>query len=179
MTIRDAGGHDAAAIAEIYGYYVRHTAVTFDYTAPSAEEIAKGIAGIQRKYPYLVACEDGQIVGYAYAGPFKGRPAYDWAVETTIYLHPDARGKGSGTLLLSALEEKLRKRHFLNAYACIACTEKEDETLTNASMRFHARMGYRLCGTFCKCGYKFGRWYDMIWMEKMLGEHVEKPQPIG
>ena len=179
MTIRDADRHDAAAIAEIYAYYVRHTAVTFDYEAPSAEETEKTINETQRKYPFLVACEDGRIVGYACAGPFKRRPAYDWAAETTIYLHPEERGKGCGALLLSALEDELRKRHFLNAYACIAYTENEDETLTNASMRFHGRMGYRLCGTFRKCGYKFGRWYDIIWMEKMLGEHVEKPQPIG
>lgn len=178
MTIRDAEKTDAAAIAGIYAYYVRKTAVTFDYDAPSAEEMAEKIIETQRKYPFLTACEDGRIVGYAYAGAFKGRSAYDWAVETTIYLHPEARGKGSGALLLYALEDELKKRHFLNAYACIAYTEQEDETLTNASMRFHARMGYRLCGTFRQCGYKFGRWYDMIWMEKMLGEHATEPQPI-
>ena len=177
MTIRDAVGKDAAKLAEIYEYYVKNTAVTFDYDAPTAAEFERIIAVTQEKYPFLVAQEGDRILGYACAGLFKNKAAYARAAETTIYLHPDARGKSIGAQLLSALEDALRRRRFLNAYACIAYTEKEDDTLTNASMRFHERMGYRLCGTFLQCGYKFGRWYDMIWMEKMLGTHEEKPEP--
>ncbi len=178
MTIRDAVGKDSEALAEIYGYYVKNTAVTFDYDAPTAAEFERNIAATQAKYPFLVAEEGDRILGFACAGVFKNKAAYARAAETTIYLHPGARGKGIGAQLLAALEDALRRRNFLNAYACIAFTEKEDDTLTNASMRFHERMGYRLCGTFRQCGYKFGRWYDMIWMEKMLGAHEEKTAPL-
>ena len=177
MRIRSATPNDAAALLSIYAPYVRHTAVTFEYEVPSEEEFAGRISAGLSRYPYLVL-EDGQILGYACASPFKERAAYDWAVETTVYLRMDARGRGYGRALYTALEDALRKQGILNAYACIACTDTEDEYLTNASRRFHERMGYRLCGTFRKCGCKFGRWYDMIWMEKMLGEHQSPPAPV-
>ena len=176
MLIRRAEPADAAALLEIYRPYVTDTAVTFEYDVPTAAEFAGRIEATLKRYPYLVLEEEGQILGYAYAGPFKERAAYDWAVETTVYLRVDARGRGYGRALYTALEDALRRQGILNAYACIASIDPEDEYLTNASRRFHERMGYRLCGTFRQCGYKFGRWYDMIWMEKMLGEHTA-PQP--
>ena len=178
MLIRSAAEGDALALLSIYAPYVEQTAITFEYDVPSAEEFAARIRETLKKYPYLVAEEAGEIQGYAYAAPFKGRAAYDWAVETTVYVRQGSHGKGYGRALYNALEEELRRRHFLNAYACIAWTETEDAYLTQASPRFHERMGYRLCGTFRQCGYKFGRWYDMIWMEKMLGEHEAAPLPI-
>ena len=178
MTIRPAKVDDAAALLSIYAYYVEQTAVTFEYNVPTEEEFAHRIAAISAKYPYLVLEDGGEILGYAYAGTFKGRAAYDWAVETTVYLRRDARGKGYGEKLYAALEKELQARHFLNAYACIAYSEREDDTLTHASPLFHERMGYALCGTFHQCGYKFDRWYDMIWMEKMLGEHKTDPEPV-
>ena len=178
MLIRPARLTDAAALLSIYAPYVANTAVTFEYTVPTEAEFARRIQETMRKYPYLALETQDGLMGYAYAGAFKGRAAYDWAVETTIYLNPAAQGKGYGRALYSALEEELKRRHFLNAYACISWIEKEDERLTHASPLFHEKMGYFLCGTFRKCGYKFGRWYDMIWMEKMLGEHTGNPQPI-
>ena len=178
MRIRSAQAADAAALLEIYAPYVEHTAITFEYETPSLDEFAQRITATLKRYPYLVL-EDGEAIqGYAYASPFKGRAAYDWAVETTIYIRQDAHGKGYGKALYTALEEELKRRHFLNAYACIAYFEQEDETLTQASPRFHERMGYALCGAFRQCGYKFGRWYDMIWMEKTLGAHGEKPLSV-
>ena len=179
MHIRPAQVTDAKELLAIYAPYVEKTAITFEYDVPSLSEFAERIANTLKKYPYLVAEEDGQILGYAYASPFKARAAYQWAVETTIYLSADARGRGIGKQLYSALEDALRQMNILNACACIAYTEKEDETLTNASMRFHGKMGYQLVAHFHQCGYKFGRWYDMIWMEKMLGEHLDQPAPIG
>lgn len=172
MRIRSAAPADAAALLAIYAPYVRDTAVTFEYDVPTEPEFSRRIEETLEKYPYLVLEDRGEIRGYACAGPFKGRAAYDWAVETTVYISRDAHGRGYGKVLYTALEEELKRRGFLNAYACIAYSEKEDETLTHASPRFHEAMGYRLCGTFRKCGYKFGKWYDMIWMEKMLGEHI-------
>ena len=178
MRIRSATPADAAALLKIYAPYVRDTAVTFEYEVPGEEEFARRIRATAAQYPYLVLEEEEEILGYAYAGAFKTRAAYDWAAETTIYLRMDAREKGYGRMLYTALEDALRERGILNAYACIASTDVEDERLTNASRRFHERMGYRLCGTFHQCGYKFGRWYDMIWMEKMLGEHGYAPAPV-
>ena len=178
MLIRSAARGDAKALRAIYAPYVTDTAVTFEYGVPTEAEFARRIKETLEKYPYLVLEEDGAILGYAYAGPFKGRAAYGWAVETTVYLRADVRGRGYGRALYTALEEALRSRHFLNAYACIAYIDPEDEYLTQASPRFHAALGYRECGLFRKCGYKFGRWYDMIWMEKHLGEHCPNPEPI-
>ena len=178
MRIRSARPEDAEVLLEIYAPYVTQTAITFEYETPSVEEFSRRIAEILKGFPYLVLEDAGEIQGYAYAGPFKGRAAYDWAVEITIYIRKDAHGKGYGKALYTALENELKRRHFLNAYACIAYSEKEDETLTHDSPRFHERMGYTRCGTFRQCGYKFGRWYDMIWMEKHLGAHPADPQPI-
>ena len=178
MTIRPATVSDAAALLSIYAYYVENTAVTFEYDVPTEAEFARRIAAISEKYPYLVLEDGGELMGYVYAGVFKDRAAYDWAVETTVYVRRDAHGRGYGRALYQALEKELQARHFLNAYACIAWSDTEDEYLSHASPRFHERMGYRLCGTFRQCGYKFGRWYDMIWMEKMLGEHPAQPLPV-
>ncbi len=179
VRIRSARPADAAVLLSIYAPYVAYTAISFEYETPSLAEFAQRITETLKRYPYLVLEDGGIIQGYAYAGPFKGRAAYDWAVETTIYIRQDAHGKGYGRALYTALEEELKRRHFLNAYACIAFSEREDETLTNASPRFHERMGYSLCGTFRQCAYKFGRWYDMIWMEKMLGDHGDNPLNVN
>ena len=88
----------------------------------------------------------------------------------------DYKRSGCGKLLYQALEKILKKQHISNLYACIAYTEHEDEHLTNDSMHFHEHLGYELVGTFKQCGYKFNKWYDMIWMEKMIGEHSEMPE---
>ena len=178
MDIRSAKLKDAPALLGIYAPYVLETAITFEYDVPTEAEFARRIAETMKKYPYLVLEDGGEAVGYAYAGTFKARAAYDWAVETTIYLRRDAQGKGYGKALYTALEDELKRRHYLNAYACITWLDAEDEYVTHLSPRFHERMGYRLCGTFRKCGYKFGRWYDMIWMEKWLGEHSENPEKV-
>ena len=116
--------------------------------------------------------EEGEIIGYTYAGPFVGRAAYDRSVETTIYLKHGLTGRGYGRKLYAALEEELKKMGILNLYACIGYPEVEDEYLTKNSADFHEHIGYSLVGVFHQCGHKFGRWYHMIWMEKMIGEHT-------
>ncbi len=178
MRIRSARPEDAEALLAIYAPYVEKTAITFEYEAPSPQEFSRRITETLKGFPYLVLEDAGEIQGYTYAGPFKGRAAYDWAVETTVYIRQGAHGKGYGKALYIALEDELKRRHFLNVYACIAYSEQEDETLTHDSPLFHKHMGYILCGTFRQCGYKFGRWYDMIWMEKHLGSHPSDPLPI-
>lgn len=179
LTIRPASPSDAGALLDIYAYYVEKTAVTFEYELPSQEEFSGRIENTLKRYPYIVAEKDGSILGYAYAGPFIPRAAYDWCAELSIYLAPTARGQGIGRTLYGELERLLRDMGIVNLYACIATTDTEDEYLTNQSPRFHQRMGYTEVGRFLKCGYKFSRWYHMIWMEKIIGEHLEAQPPVS
>lgn len=171
MMIRTAETSDAERLLNIYTYYVKHTAITFDYDTPLVGQFRERIGNTLKKYPYLVLEDNGIIYGYAYAGPFKGRAAYDRSCEVTIYLDHEEKGRGYGRKLYEALEEELKKRGFLNLYACIGDPIEEDEYLTRNSEQFHQHMGYTKVGTFHKCGYKFGRWYNMIWMEKFIGRH--------
>ena len=169
--IREATINDAPRLLEIYGYYVKHTAISFEYEVPSVEEFQARIERTLVRYPFLVLEEEDFVLGYAYAGPFKARAAYDWSCELSIYLDKDCHGKGFGRRLYDALEERLKAQGIQNLYACIAFPDEEDEYLTINSVEFHEHMGYRRVGVFRQCAYKFGRWYSMTWMEKMLGEH--------
>ena len=178
MRIRSAVPEDAEALLEIYRPYVLHTAVTFEYEVPSVEEFRERISGVQTRYPYLVAEEAGRLIGYAYAGSLKSRPAYGWAVELSVYVDSAQRGNGIGRKLYEALEDALKRMGVVNLYACIATPEQEDETLTFASERFHERLGFIRNGFFRQCGYKFGRWYHMIWMEKLIGDHAPNQPPV-
>ena len=172
IKIRPVSIMDTDRILEIYAPYVRDTAVSFETEVPGRDEFSERIKKIIKKYPYLVAEMDGRIVGYAYAGVFKNRAAYDHCVETTIYLDKDMKRAGIGSLLYEKLEEILGRMGVLNMNACIAYPAKEDEYLTMDSIHFHEKMGYRMVGRFHNSGYKFDRWYDMVWMEKLIGEHT-------
>ena len=178
VTVRDASLSDAERLVQIYGYYVEHTAISFEYERPSPDEFRVRMERIGRKHPYLVIKCDGLVQGYAYAAPFKARPAYDWSCETTIYIDHSAKGGGLGRQLYEALEARLKAMGIVNLYACIVRPERDDEYVTRNSADFHAHLGYAVAGTFRKCGYKFGRWYDMVWMEKIIGEHrAGQPAP--
>lgn len=175
LRIRMAVPEDAGTLLKIYEPYVKHTCITFEYQVPSVEEFTQRIRETLKKYPYLIAEQNGEILGYAYASPFKGRPAYDWAVETTVYLKVNVRGNGIGRQLYTALEDILRRQNITNANACITYPNPE-------SIGFHEKMGYRTVGHFTKCGYKGGHWLDVVWMEKFLQEHSDKPEaviPVG
>ena len=130
VVVRDAVSEDAERLVEIYRPYVETTAITFEYDVPTVGEFRGRMERTMEKYPYLVAEMDGYVVGYAYAGRFVGRAAYDWSVETTIYLDRGMRGRGIGRRLYGALEEALKDMGVLNLNACIAYPEKEDEYLT-------------------------------------------------
>lgn len=161
IKIRKAEISDAGSLLEIYAPYVKNTAITFEYDVPSKEEFQERIAHTLMKYPYLIAETNGEVLGYAYAGAFKERKAYDWAVETTVYIKTDKKRMGIGRALYSQLEKILKLQGILNLNACIACPVEEDEYLTDDSIKFHKSMGYNAVGTFHVCGYKFNRWYDM------------------
>ncbi|SEM49792.1 phosphinothricin acetyltransferase [Ligilactobacillus sp. WC1T17] len=176
MELRFATSADAEALLKIYAPYVEKTAITFEYEVPSLAEFKQRITTISQRYPYLVAVEDGKIIGYAYVSAFKERKAYDWAVETSIYLDQTQRQKGLGTRMYQALEEILKLQEITNVNACITYCNPEDEYVTLASVKFHEKRGFHLVGKFSQCGYKFNRWYDMIWMEKFIQVH-QKIQP--
>ena len=179
MKIRTASPRDGAALLKIYGPYVERTAITFEYRVPSVEEFSGRIERTLKQYPYFAAEFEGELVGYAYAGPFHEREAYDWAVETSLYVAWDQRKMGIGRRLHDALETALREQGILNMNACVACPCGEaDEYLTWSSLEFHRRLGYRPVGEFRQCGYKFGRWYNMAWLERHIGDHLgEQPVP--
>lgn len=176
--IRTAVADDAQKLLEIYAPYVLKTAVTFEYEVPTVEAFRERIENTLKRYPYLVAEGNGELLGYAYTGPFHERAAYERAAEVSVYVREDRKGRGIGGRLYAALENISRAQHILNLNACIGYPEIEDEYLTKDSVRFHAQMGYSMVGEFHKCGYKFGRWYNMVWMEKMIGEHTAQPEPV-
>lgn len=178
MNIRCARKEDAARLLEIYAPYVEKTAITFEYDVPTAEEFVARMERVMEKYPYLVAERDGEILGYAYAASFHLRAAYGWCAETSIYVDMGRRGGGIGGALYQKLEEALAAQGILNLNACIGFADPEDEYLKNDSVSFHAHFGYVMVGRFHRCGWKFGRWYDMVWMEKMLGKHGTQIQPV-
>ena len=120
MIIRTVTEKDAHELLEIYRPYVEDTAITFEYDVPSVEEFAERIRRISAKYPYIAAVENGKIAGYAYAGVFKNRAAYDWSVEVTVYVKKGLHRKGIGAKLYSALEKLLAAQHITNLYACVA-----------------------------------------------------------
>lgn len=175
VTIRKATANDAAALLNIYEVYVRETAITFEYDVPSLEEFRSRIVHTLERYPYLVAEIDGAVAGYAYTGQFKDRAAYDWSVETSIYIDRSRQRCGIGRKLYEALEKISAMQNVLNMNACIAFPDNEDDRLPLDSVKFHENMGYTLVGEFHDCGCKFGRWYSMVWMEKLIGEHKSNP----
>nr|WP_288723827.1 GNAT family N-acetyltransferase [uncultured Sellimonas sp.] len=178
LIIRPAVPGDAKDLISIYAPYVKETAVTFEYDVPDIPEFQRRIKQTLNRYPYLVAEEGETIVGYAYAGPFHTRAAYDWSCEISIYLKKERRRQGLGKTLYKTLESVLAAQNILNVYACIAAPKEEDPYLTENSMRFHSHMGFRLTGRFISCGYKFSRWYDMVWMEKQIGPHQTSQPPV-
>ncbi len=170
IIIRSAVLEDAEDILRIYTPYVEDTDITFEFQVPTIEEFRERMVHTLEKYPYFVALDEmGQILGYTYASPFKGRPAYNWSVETSIYVDRNYKGRGIGSKLYEALEHALKLQHIVNACACICASYDE-------SILFHHKCGYRLVATFHKSGYKSGRWHDMVWMEKFLGEHQIPPK---
>ena len=172
MKIRSATSEDSKELLKIYAYYVENTAISFEYDVPGESEFRGRIENTLRKYPYLVLEEDGIIQGYAYAGVFKGRAAYDYSCEVSIYVDHNAKRRGYGRSLYAALEERLRMQGIHNMYACIAHPVIEDEYLSRDSEKFHRNLGFHTVGEFHQCACKFGRWYNMIWMEKIIGEHT-------
>ncbi|MFC4457813.1 GNAT family N-acetyltransferase [Pseudonocardia nematodicida] len=163
MPIRDATATDADACARIYAPYVDDTAISFEVEAPGPVEMAERIADAQRRHAWLVAEEEGAVLGYAYGGTWKARPAYRWTCEVSVYLHPDARGRGLGRALYDELFDRLVERGMLVAVAGI--------TLPNdPSIALHGALGFTEVGVFSGVGYKHGAWRDVGWYRRTLAE---------
>lgn len=165
MEIRLAKPSDARSLLDIYAPYVENTAITFEYEVPTIEDFAIRIEKTLEKYPYLVAEEDGVVLGYAYASTYYARAAYDWAVELSVYVSQDARGKGVGSKLYDALEDLLDQMGYVHFLACISLPNE-------ASLALHRKRGYQQVAHFPKIGYKFNRWNDIVWLQKSLDKEA-------
>ena len=169
MELRFATTEDAAGIAAIYGPVVASTPISFEIDPPGAEEMARRIRDRFPLYPWLV-CEDGGCVaGYAYGSRHRPRPAYDWSVEVSAYVHPDFRRRGIGRRLYRCLFRILKAQGYFNAYAGI--------TLPNAgSVGLHESAGFQPIGVYKNIGYKLGAWHDVGWWQRPLQEAGSEPQ---
>lgn len=169
MSIRMATVKDVPRILEIYGPYIENTAISFEYEIPSLEAFTQRFLGITAQFPWLVWEENGVILGYAYGSrPFE-RAAYQWCASASIYLCPEACGIGIGRKLYAALEQYLQQQGYRKVYAVIT-TANED------SVAFHRAVGFQYTATMPNCGYKFGKWYGTVWMEKDLNTWDTPPQ---
>ena len=174
ISIRAASEADIARITEIYADAVMHGTATYELEPPSEQEMLTRFRGlISAGYPYIVAEEGDQILAYAYAGPFRARPAYRFMVEDSIYVAPEAKGKGTGSLLLQKLIDECRRLGFRQFVAVIG-----DGSPTSASVKLHEKLGFRHSGLLEGSGYKHGRWLDTIFMQlAMNGGRDADPDP--
>ena len=165
--LRIATEADVPAILDIYAPYIVTSTATFEYDIPSLEEFLQRFRDITAQFPWLVWEENGEILGYAYASAPYSRAAFAWCAEPTVYLKPEAQGKGIAAALYAALEKILNFQGYQVLYALITAEN-------TPSVRFHEKCGYILRGDFPDCGFKFGRWLGLYWMEKRLNS-VESP----
>ena len=168
ISIRYATVDDAERLLEIYSYYVEKTAISFEWKVPTLTNFRSRITRTLKKFPYLVAEVENKIIGYAYAHEFVGREAYKFSAELTIYLDKNFLHRGVGRKLYEELEKILKSQGIKNLYACVGWIDVEDDFLNQNSAKFHQRLGFKIVGKFSKCGNKFNRWYDMIWLEKII-----------
>ena len=167
--IRDARESDAAAIAVIYAHHVLHGTATYDVEPPSAEDMIAKIRAVEAAgWPYIVDVEDGEVAGFAYATQIRDRAAYAWTAEDSLYVHPDQRGNGVGTSLLDELCRRAEACGFRQMIGVIGGAEP-------ASIRVHARCGFREVGRAYGVGWKHGRWLDNVYMQRALGKGSREP----
>lgn len=171
MILRLATENDAGGIAEIYDPIVRFTPTSFEIEPPGEKEMARRIRETLPAYPWLVCEESGRIAGYAYAGRHKPRAAYQWAVETSVYIHPDFQRRGIGRGLYESLFRILAAQGYFTAYA--------GATMPNAgSARLHTSCGFHVVGIYHNAGYKNGAWHDVIWWQRAIQPAMTTPGPI-
>ena len=164
IALRAAGADDIATITAIYAYHVRTGTASFELEAPDEAEMLRRWRDVtERGLPYLVAVSGGEVIGYAYSGPYRPRPAYRFTVEDSIYVRTDAQGRGVGRALLAALIEESTRAGARQMIAVIG------DAANVASIRLHAELGFRHVGVLSSVGNKFARWLDVVLMQRALG----------
>jgi phosphinothricin acetyltransferase len=169
-SIRPAELRDIAAIIRIYNQAVREGTASFELEPPDQAEMTRRYQSLAAGgYPYLVTEQAGAIVGYAYCGPYRARPAYRWTVEDSVYVDPTAHRHGLGRALLAHLINESEARGFRQMIAVIG------DSANVSSIELHRALGFRMVGTFDNVGFKFGRWLDSVLMQRPLGPGATAP----
>jgi phosphinothricin acetyltransferase len=164
LSVRDADEADMAAVLRIYAHYVLHALATFEETAPSLDEmLARRRKSVDNGLPYLVAHADGDILGFAYAGPYHARPAYRFTVEDSVYVTPGLTGHGLGSALLGAIIERCERGPWRQMIAIVGDRDNA------GSIALHRRFGFADAGVLRSVGFKFGRWVDTPLLQRRLG----------
>ncbi|MFY0673275.1 MAG: N-acetyltransferase [Bacteroidia bacterium] len=161
MTIRPFSINDAKKLLEIYSYYVLETTVSFEYQVPSSNSFNNRCLEISKNYPFYVLEIEGEIKGYAYANRFRGRKAYDFTVEISVYLQKEAKNRGLGSKLYHKLFKELTKEGFKEVIAVITLPNTE-------SFHFHEKNGFQYAGKLLRAGFKFEKWWDIAFFQKSL-----------
>jgi phosphinothricin acetyltransferase len=169
LTIRTATPKDAPALLSIYAPYVRDTAVSFEAEVPSLAQFEGRITKAVDTWSWIVAEREGQVLGYAYGGMHRERAAYQWVVETSVYIDPCAQGQGLGKALYTKLLSRLAERGFCSAMAVVVLPNA-------ASVRLHESMGFKPIGVVERSGWKFGAWHDTAWLQCQLRD---APPPVS
>lgn len=159
---------DAVACLRIYRPAIENSIVSFEWTVPTEAEFLERFRTISKAYPWLVFEEGSEVVGYAYASSFRTRIAYQWSIETSVYVAPDRQGQGIGGKLYARLFEELKARGYVNAYAAISLPN-------DASVGFHEARGFRKIGHFEKTGFKNGQWIDVGFWSRLIQEPPANP----
>lgn len=168
--IRLATSADGPALADIYRPAVTDSATSFEIEPPDGTTMAQRVANILQRTPWIVWERDGIVLGYAYASPHRERPAYQWSVEVSAYVHRDARRMGVARSLYTALFKTLAAQGFRNAYAGVTLPN-------NPSVGLHTALGFTAVGIYHGIGYKNGAWHDVAWFERSLRPRDNDPAP--
>lgn len=168
INIRPIKLEDAGDVLDIYKEYIINTAISFEYEVPTLDEFSDRIRTITKQYPWLVYETEGRVVGYAYGCTHRQRTAYNWSVETAIYVAHDTHRKGVGKALYATLFDKLKEAGFYTAFAGMTMPNDKSEQL-------HIACGFSEIGVFKNIGYKFGKWHDVKWFQKELGDYASQP----
>jgi L-amino acid N-acyltransferase YncA len=177
LLVRDATLSDFPAIAAIYAHHVLTGLGSFEEVPPSADELRRRFQGVRaRGLPWRVAELDGRMAGYCYASPYHARSAYRFTVQDSVYVAEDCIGRGVGTALLEDVIDACTQNGYRQMIAVVGDSGNE------ASLRLHARLGFRTVGQALRVGVKFGRWVDIVHLQRPLGEQTARPpvdDPVG
>ncbi|MEZ5017906.1 MAG: N-acetyltransferase family protein [Flavipsychrobacter sp.] len=174
ITIQLITPEDIKEVLEVYAPYIEETSISFEYEVPSMEEFTERVNAVTQQYPWLVAKQNGMVVGYAYGMTHRSRTAYQWSAEVAIYIAKDYRSKGVGKQLYEQLFELLAQQGYRTAFAGMTMPNERSEAL-------HLSCGFEEIGVFKNIGFKNNEWHSVKWFQKQLGEYIagiEKPRPI-